>query len=84
MPRSAGESKQQPYNLEQVSLRELKLRNNETESAIKAVQARINYMKNKEERTVKKVMNVKRKLTSLENVKAKAREMKEVNQEVTM
>ena len=41
-------------------------------------------MKNKEERTVKKVMNVKRKLTSLENVKAKAREMKEVNQEVTM
>jgi hypothetical protein len=41
------------------------------------VQARINFMKGKEEKTVKKVLNVKRKLTSLENVKSKAREHKE-------
>ena len=41
------------------------------------MQARINFMKQKEDKTVKKVLNVKRKLTSLENVKSKAREQKE-------
>lgn len=39
-------------------------------------------MKSKEERTVKKVINVKRKLTSLENVKMKAKELKELTVEV--
>ena len=43
---------------------------------IQAVQARINFMKHKEEKTVKKVLNVKRKLTSLESVKQKAKEDK--------
>ncbi len=49
---------------------------------MQAVQSRINYMKIKEEKTVKKVLNVKRKLTSLENVKVKAKEMKEMSLEV--
>jgi hypothetical protein len=40
---------------------------------MKAVEARINFMKGKEEKTVKKVLNVKRKLTSLETVKIKAK-----------
>ena len=40
---------------------------------MKAVEARINFMKTKEEKTVKKVLNVKRKLTSLETVKIKAK-----------
>jgi hypothetical protein len=46
------------------------------------VEARINYMKTKEEKTVKKVINVKRKLTSLETVKIKAKEHKEMSIEV--
>lgn len=36
-------------------------------------------MKHKEEKTVKKVLNVKRKLTSLENVKQKAKEDREMS-----
>jgi hypothetical protein len=36
-------------------------------------------MKTKEEKTVKKVLNVKRKLTSLESVKMKAKELKELS-----
>ena len=53
-----------------------------TRGPTQAVQARINYMKTKQERTVKKVINVKRKLTSLENVKVKAKEQKELTFEV--
>ena len=48
----------------------------------KVVQSRINYMRQKEEKTVKKVVNVKRKLTSLENVRHKAREEKSIEEEV--
>lgn len=36
-------------------------------------------MKHKEEKTVKKVLNVKRKLNSLENVKQKAKEEREAS-----
>lgn len=39
-------------------------------------------MKNKEEKTVRKVLNVKRKLTSLESVRNKAKEMKQQSLEV--
>jgi hypothetical protein len=41
-------------------------------------------MKNKEEKTVKRVLNVKRKLTSLETVKMKAKEQKEMSMEVPL
>lgn len=54
-----------------------------TPPATQAVEARINFMKTKEEKTVKKVLNVKRKLTSLESVKMKAKELKELSMEVT-
>ena len=40
---------------------------------MQAVKSRINYMKNREEKTVKKVLNVRKKLTSLEEVRSKAR-----------
>jgi hypothetical protein len=48
------------------------------------VEARINFMRGKEEKTVKRVLNVKRKLTSLEGVKVKAREQKELSMEVPL
>lgn len=38
-------------------------------------------MKHKEEKTVKKVLNVKRKLTSLQNVKQKAKQDREMSME---
>ncbi len=38
---------------------------------MQAVKSRINYMKNKEEKTVRKVLNVRRRLTSLDEVKQK-------------
>ena len=46
------------------------------------MEARINFMKGKEEKTVRRVLNVRRKLSSLEGVKLKAKEEKEVSLEV--
>ena len=39
-------------------------------------------MKSKEEKTIRKVLNVKRKLTSLESVRNKTKEMKQQSVEV--
>lgn len=41
-------------------------------------------MKNKEEKTVKRVLNIKRKLTSLENVRSKTKEIKQKYDEVVL
>lgn len=43
------------------------------------VKSRINYMKTKEEKTMRKVFNVKRRLTSLEGVKHLVKELKETS-----